>query len=155
MPESPRKLSYQQRARSLPHKYYYRLSLNWVILFYFILVCIIAAAFGFAFDSSIENAYLLLALVVSAVPVWLIGFLVRRKASCPLCKGTPFLDSRASKHVKALRLAPLNYGTTNLLRALITRRFRCHFCGTPFDMLKTNITLQAGEIEDQNKNQNP
>jgi len=144
MDESPRKMSFQQRARSLPHKYYYQLSIFWMVILYLIFFCIIAAGVGFALDSRSNNAYLLIGLVFSAVPVWIIGYVVRKKATCPLCKGTPMLDSQASKHVKAFRIPPLNYGNTNIVRALITRRFRCHFCGSPFDMLKTNVNLQSG-----------
>lgn len=149
MSETPRKLSFQQRARSLPHKYHYRISLAWAFFFYLILLAILTAAIGLSLKDSKENTFLLIGLVFFAIPVWLLGFLSRKKASCPLCKGTPFLDSQASKHVKAFRILPLNYGTTNIVRALITCRFRCHFCGTPFDMLKTNLTAKHNQEEEE------
>ncbi|MGJ8723907.1 MAG: hypothetical protein ACSHYB_05065 [Roseibacillus sp.] len=142
MSDSPRKLPYQQRARSLPHKHFYRVSLCWAVVLYTLVLCIIAAGIGFALVDNVSNGYLLVALVLSALLVWVFSFFSRKKATCPLCKGTPFLDSRASKHVKAVRILPFNYGTTNILRALVTRRFRCHFCGTPFDMLKTNLSTK-------------
>ena len=136
-------MSYSQRARSLPHKHHYRSSLLWAILFYLLLICILAAGIGFALDDNQDNGFLLIALVFGALLVWPLGFLARKKAICPLCKGTPFLDSQASKHVKAVRILPFNYGTTNILRAIVTRRFRCHFCGSPFDMLKNNLTAKS------------
>ena len=144
-PEPTRRLSFQQRARSLPHKYHYRVSVWWATLFCLLVLSILTAGVGFALNGTQFNAFLLIGLIFAAIPVWALGFLARKKASCPLCKGTPFLDSQASKHVKAVRVFPFNYGTTNLLRAFITRRFRCHFCGTPFDMLKTNLTLNREE----------
>ncbi|MDQ8191183.1 hypothetical protein [Roseibacillus persicicus] len=150
MSETPRKLPYEQRARSLPHKLHYHASLCWAVLFYMLLSFIAAAGVGFALDGNEKNAYLLIALTFLAIPVWLLGYLSRRKATCPLCKGTPLLDSQASKHVKAFRLFPLNYGNTNIVRAITTRRIRCHFCGTPFDMLKNN--LQPNQEEQGSRN---
>ena len=138
MSESPRKMPYHQRARTLPHKYHYQISLYWAVLFYTLILCIIAAGIGFALDTNQNNAFLLIGLVFAGIVVWPLGYLARRKATCPLCKGTPLLDSQASKHVKAVRILPFNYGTTNILKAIFARRIRCHFCGTPYDMLKVN-----------------
>lgn len=140
MSETSRKLPYRQRSRSLPHKHHYWTSLAWAVVFYLLLVAILTAGIGLALNDRQENAFLLLGLIFATIPVWVFGFLARKRASCPLCKGTPLLDSQASKHIKAFRILPLNYGTTNILRALITRRIRCHFCGTPFDMLKNNLS---------------
>lgn len=146
MSDTSRKLPYRERARSLPHKYHYLISLAWSAFFYLVVIAIATAGIRLAIDNSEFNAYLLIGLVFGAIPVWLLGFISRKKACCPLCKGTPFLDSQASKHVKAVRILPFNYGTTNLLRAFVTRRFRCHFCGTPFDMLKINLTPKRDEM---------
>ena len=60
----------------------------------------------------------------------------RRSARCPLCKGTPYLNTGALTHRNATRLFPLNHGTSALLSSLITQRFRCMYCGTRFDLLK-------------------
>ena len=80
-------------------------------------------------------APLIVAIVLCAV-TWFVAFLRRRSVRCPLCKGTPLLDSRASRHVKARRLPPFNHGTTAVLGVIFTQRFRCMYCGTPYDMLK-------------------
>lgn len=143
MSESPRKMPYQQRARSLPHKHHFHISLYWAVALYTIVASTLAAAIGFTRSDNQNNAYLLIGLVFVGILVWALGYLTRKKATCPLCKGTPFLDSQASKHVKAVRILPFNYGTTNMLKAIVARRFRCHFCGTPFDMLKTNLTEKS------------
>lgn len=145
MSEASRKLPFKQRARSLPHKHHYWVSFCWASLFYLLLLAILTAGIGFALNDSQFNAFLLIGLIFAAIPVWALGFLARKKATCPLCKGTPLLDSQASKHVKAVRILPFNYGTTNILRAIVTRRLRCHFCGTPYDMLKTNLTPKRDE----------
>ena len=78
-------------------------------------------------------------LVASALALavtWLISFLRRRSARCPLCKGSPLLDSGAAKHAKAFRLRPFNHGTTAVLGILFLNRFRCMYCGTPYDLQK-------------------
>ena len=142
MSEKSRKMPYNQRARSLPHKHHYRISLWWAALFYTLVLCIVAAGIGFALEDNQDNAFLLIGLVFAAIIIWPLGYLSRKKATCPLCKGTPLLDSRASKHEKAVRFFPFNYGTTNILKAIIARRLRCHFCGTPFDLLKNNLTAK-------------
>lgn len=142
MSEPTRKMSFYERARSLPHQHHYRVSLFFGCLLCLNLLAVLTTLVGFAFNGSQFNAFLLIGLCFTVVIFWLLGFLTRKRASCPLCKGTPFLDTRASKHVKAVRFWPLNYGTTNMIRAFVTRRMRCHFCGTPYDMLKTNTTLK-------------
>src|SRR5690606_31426555 len=81
----------------------------------------------------------LVALVLSLV-TWLVAFLRRRNVRCPLCKGTPLLDSRAVTHRGARRLRPLNYGNTAVLSVLFTHRFRCMYCGTCYDLLKPPAT---------------
>jgi hypothetical protein len=67
---------------------------------------------------------------------WLVAFLRRRSARCPLCKGSPLVDSGAVKHAKAYRLRPFNHGTTSVLGILFLSRFRCMYCGTPYDLQK-------------------
>ncbi|MEP4076622.1 hypothetical protein [Haloferula sp.] len=73
---------------------------------------------------------------------WLIGYFRRASAKCPLCKGTPLLDSAASKHKKAYRLRPLNYGTTAQISLLMGHRFRCMYCGTGFDLLRKSSNVR-------------
>jgi hypothetical protein len=75
---------------------------------------------------------------------WFIAFFRRRSARCPLCKGTPLLNTRASTHVKATRVYPLNHGTTAVLSILFTHRFRCMYCGTPYDLLKVPSSSRHG-----------
>ena len=87
-------------------------------------------------------------LVASAVTfavTWLISFLRRRSARCPLCKGSPLLDSGAAKHAKAYRLRPFNHGTTAVLGILFLNRFRCMYCGTPYDLQKLSAVERRRE----------
>lgn len=145
MSDAPRKLGFHERARTLPNKSSYQVSILWTLLLYLILICIVAAGAGVYLNPIPKNTYLLLGLAASLIPVWLFSFFSRKRASCPLCKGTPLLDSQASKHVKAVKIFPLNYGHTNIIRAVVTQRMRCHFCGTPYDLLKKNLTPRPAE----------
>ena len=144
---SMRKLSFSERARSLPFPQHFHSSLRWLAITLLFFICFITSGACLYFAPSPENAYILIAFLVVTIITWIIGFLVRKRATCPLCKGTPFLDSRARVHQKAIRFFPLNYGTTNLIRACLTRRFRCHFCGSPFDLLKVYISGTGFEKE--------
>jgi hypothetical protein len=76
------------------------------------------------------------AFAAASLVTWFVSFVRRRSARCPLCKGSPLYDSGAAKHVKALRVRPLSYGTTAVFSILFLNRFRCMYCGTPCDMLK-------------------
>jgi hypothetical protein len=67
---------------------------------------------------------------------WLIAFCKRRQTHCPLCKGTPLINSGALPHQKAVRWFPLNHGVTATFSIILFQKFRCMFCGTLFDMLK-------------------
>jgi hypothetical protein len=82
------------------------------------------------------------AFAVASLVTWLISFVRRRSARCPLCKGSPLYDSGAVKHAKAQRLRPLNHGTTAVFSILFLNRFRCMYCGTPYDMLKAPSTAR-------------
>ena len=74
-------------------------------------------------------------LVFSAV-TWLIAFFKRRSAHCPLCKGTPLINSGALVHSRATRIFPLNHGVSAIFSIIATQRFRCMYCGSDFDLLK-------------------
>ena len=131
-----RKLSFTEKARSLPFPQHFMASLRLSAVTFLFFICTLTSGACLYFVPTPENSYILIALLLATIVSWIIGFFARKRATCPLCKGTPFLDSKARVHQKAIRFFPLNYGTTNLIRATFTRRFRCHFCGSPFDILK-------------------
>ena len=128
--------SFEERARSVPYRRTYVISVLLCALFYLSVVGALSTLVVTIRDRSLPMAGLLAFLVILSGIFWFLSFLKRRTATCPLCKGTPLLDTRALKHEKAVRFFPLNYGTTNVLRIMARLQFRCHFCGTPFDLLK-------------------
>ena len=136
----PQKLSLAHRSRSVPHKKPFIIAAAASLLFYFSLVALAAGLFAFfsappQFKKS--AAHILVAIPPISSLLWIIAYFKRRQAFCPLCKSTPLLDNLASKHEKARKCKPLNYGTTAILSTIFRQRMRCMYCGTPFDFMKT------------------
>jgi len=67
----------------------------------------------------------------------IISYSRRRAARCPLCIGTPLMNTGALTHKRSTKLAPLNEGYTALLSIAFTQKFRCMYCGTRYDLLKS------------------
>ncbi|MCP5537803.1 MAG: hypothetical protein H7A51_16405 [Akkermansiaceae bacterium] len=138
--ETRQKLSLEQRSRSIPYKRPFVVAVLATLLFYLGLIAFCTSVVTF-FLAPIElrrgAAYTLVTLLPICGFLWTVAYFKRRKATCPLCKCTPFLDNLAHKHQKSFRVRPLNYGTTAVLNVMISQRWRCMYCGTPFDILKT------------------
>ena len=73
---------------------------------------------------------------VSSIITLIISYSKRRSARCPLCIGTPLLNSGALAHKRSFALGPLNEGFTAVLSIACTQKFRCMYCGTRYDLLK-------------------
>jgi hypothetical protein len=139
-PETNRQLSIEQRARSVPYKRPFTVAILTTVVFYLGLLALLTGVITFLLvpeELKREVAYSLVTLIPLCALFWVVSYFKRRKANCPLCRCTPFLDNLASKHQKAFRIRPLNYGTTAVLNAVLTQRWRCMYCGTPFDLLKS------------------
>ena len=148
--EAPRRRSMppiEKRARSVPYKKPYVMAVIISALFYLGLVGTTSALFAFMVVPGQSTASLLVGLGAFSTFLWLFSFFKRRSCFCPLCKGTPLLDSAARRHEKAVRFFPLTYGTSNVIRLLMHQRFRCQFCGTPFDLLKPLTSHSAGHFQ--------
>jgi hypothetical protein len=130
------KPSLDQRARSVPYKKKFVLAG---------IVALITSAVAFFYvtpEFKKRSAELIVASLGFCMLSWLIAYMKRRGTLCPLCKSTPFLDNLARKHDKAYRVKPFNYGTTAVLNAAVIQRWRCMYCGTSFDLLKTKSELK-------------
>ena len=53
------------------------------------------------------------------------------------------MNTGALAHQKAVRIFPLSHGTTATLFIIAIQKFRCMYCGTQFDILKTPSHLQS------------
>lgn len=123
-------------ARSLAHKRPFVVAMLLSCLQYLAMLAAATLAFILFQSRSGSVLYGFIAAVLTVMLSWLFAFLQRRGARCPLCKGTPLLDTAASKHRDARRIKPLNYGTSALVGMITSHRFRCMYCGTLFDLLK-------------------
>jgi len=125
------------RARSVPHRQGYVRAVILSSIHYFgILATVTSLVLFFMHPTPLATKVFILCLGFSIV-TWIFAFFKRRHTHCPLCKGTPLVNTGALAHKKAKRLFPLNHGVTAILSIIATQKFRCMYCGTEFDLLKT------------------
>lgn len=124
------------RARSLHDKRPFNVAVFFAVVHYLCIIAFLTCVVILILNPVEGSVKILITSLVACVFTWLISFFRRRSVRCPLCKGSPLLDTGASKHSKAYRLPPLNHGNTAVLGILFLHRFRCMYCGTPYDMLK-------------------
>ncbi|MEK7948995.1 hypothetical protein [Luteolibacter soli] len=134
------------RARSIHDKRPFQRAIFFTLLHYLCIIAFITCAvILFLHPEPMTMAKPLIASAIAVAVSWLISYLRRRSARCPLCKGSSLLDSGAAKHAKAYRLRPFNYGTTAVLGILFLNRFRCMYCGTPYDLQKRSAVERRRE----------
>ncbi len=131
------------RARSIHNKQPFTTAVFFTLLHYLCLISLVTCLVLLIAGSTKQAMVLpLVASLIASLVTWLIAFVRRRSARCPLCKGSPLIESGAVKHTKAYRLRPLNHGTTAVFGILFLNRFRCMYCGTPYDLLKRSSTAR-------------
>ncbi len=137
------------RARSLPSSRSFTVAVCFSALHYF---CLITTATAFVLffiePSELATKVIMGGLAFSGV-TWLLAFFKRRRALCPLCKGTPLINSGALAHARAVRFMPLNHGVSSTLSIIATQTFRCMYCGSDFDLLKTPSHRRTPMDEDE------
>ena len=124
------------RARSLHDKRPYNVAVFFTLVHYLCLIAFATCVVIVILHPKPASIPPLVVSIAASLVTWLISYIRRRSTRCPLCKGSPLLDSGAAKHAKAYRLPPLNHGATAVLGILFLNRFRCMYCGTPYDLLK-------------------
>ena len=124
------------RSRSMPHVKPFAVAVAWATMHYFCIIAAITALVIFCMAPTQAATQVFVVSLLGSSATWLIAFLKRRKAHCPLCKGTPLFNTGAFTHNKAFRLFPFNHGVTAIFSIIFTQRFRCMYCGSRYDMLK-------------------
>ena len=142
MPSRTIAVAQVSRARSLHDKRPYHVAVFFTLIHYLCLIALLTCGVILALNPVPGSVQILMVSLLACIVSWLVAFCKRRSVRCPLCKGTPLLDGGASKHAKAFRLPPLNHGNTAVLGILFLQRFRCMYCGTPYDMLKKSSQLR-------------
>ncbi|MGC4015960.1 MAG: hypothetical protein QM755_15755 [Luteolibacter sp.] len=119
------------RARSLPYRAPFISAMLWTAVYYLCLIGWVTCAVLFGIYRNELTSRLLIGAMLACIAAWIWAFFKRRAARCPLCKGTPLLNSGALPHGRAVRLAPLNHGTTACISLLFTQQFRCMYLRQP------------------------
>ncbi len=132
------------RARSLPSASPFRAAALFFALHYLGLIVTFTALAAFAREPSQLASRILIGGIAFSAITWFIAYFKRRSTYCPLCKGTPLVNSGAHTHVRAKRIFPFNHGITATLSILATQKFRCMYCGSDFDLLKPPTRLLHG-----------
>ena len=136
------------RARSLPSSGPFNVAAFFSALQYMGMITVITAFILMLLEPSQLAVKVIVSAILFSVVMWLIGFFKRRSARCPLCKGTPLMNSGAHAHSRATRIFPFNHGVSATLSILATQTFRCMYCGSDFDLLKTPSHLRGSREED-------
>lgn len=134
------------RARSLPRPQAFRVAVFFVSVHYLGIVATVTALTVVLLEPSQAASRFFVAGLVFCAISWLVSFFKRRSTFCPLCKGTPLLNTGARTHLRARRLYPLNHGVTAIVSIMATQKFRCMYCGSDYDLLKPSSRLHG--IED-------
>ncbi|RYD32581.1 MAG: hypothetical protein EOP87_12565 [Verrucomicrobiaceae bacterium] len=125
------------RARSLPSSRPFTIAVVFSALHYLGVITLITAFALFFREQSQLAVKVIVGSLIFSVVTWLIAFFKRRSAHCPLCKGTPLINSGALAHSKASRIYPFNHGVSATVSIIATQTFRCMYCGSDFDLMKT------------------
>ncbi len=132
------------RARSLPSRRPFDTAVFFSMIHYLGLVTTVTSFVCYLMaPSELASRFIVGGLIFSATS-WLLTFFKRRAAHCPLCKGTPLVNSGAHTHTKAVRILPFNHGITAVLSIIATQKFRCMYCGSDYDLLKPPSHLLVG-----------
>lgn len=132
------------RARSVPSARPFRVAVFFASLHFLGLIATVTALVGFFIQPSLLASRLLVAGIIFSALSWLIAYFKRRGVHCPLCKGTPLVNSGALPHARARRIGPLNHGVSAVLSIMATQKFRCMYCGSDYDLLKPRNRLLHG-----------
>lgn len=144
MPESQPQAIKTPRARAVPHARPFKVAVFFSALHFLGLIATLTAmTSAWIRPNPLAPKVVIAGLVFSGV-TWLIAYFKRRSTHCPLCKGTPLINSGALPHVRARRIGPFNHGVSAILAILATHRFRCMYCGSDFDLLKPRNSALGG-----------
>jgi hypothetical protein len=137
------------RARSVRFARPFRTAVFFTSIFFLVFIGTSAALVAFFIQPSQLAARLLVGGIALSVLTWVIAYFKRRAVYCPLCKGTPLVNSGARPHVRARRFGPFSHGISAVMSILATQKFRCMYCASDYDLLKPpSRMLQArGEEE--------
>lgn len=129
------------RCRSVPYRTPYYFALFWTILHVFCVISTLMMVVLFFLNHQQANGFnfkrYIIAGAISSLVTLIISYSRRRAARCPLCIGTPLMNTGALTHKRSTTIGPLNEGYSALVSIAFTQKFRCMYCGTRYDLLKS------------------
>ena len=108
------------RARSLPSSRPFNVAVFFSALQYMGMITTLTAFILFFYEPSQLATQVIIGSMVFSAVMWLIAFFKRRSACCPLCKGTPLINSGALAHSRATRIFPFSHGVSATLSIMAT-----------------------------------
>jgi hypothetical protein len=148
-PVSETKQARIARFRSVPNRQPYIRSVLLSAVHYMCILATVTTLAVFVINPSHLAARMLIFCLGFTAITWLLAYFKRRSTHCPLCKGTPLLNSGALPHKNAIRIFPFNRGVSAILSVIATHKFRCMYCGNGFDILKQS-SHQRGSYKQAN-----
>ena len=135
------------RARAVPYARPIKVAVFFFVLHFLGLVATLTAMVNALIRPDALALRMVIAGLAFSAITWLMAYTKRRSAQCPLCKGSPLINSGARPHIRAKRIVPFNHGVSTILSILAMQRFRCMYCGSDFDLLKP----RSSALEDRNR----
>lgn len=152
-PDNPPPRATAARLRSIPYRWPFIKAQIFILANYASAVAVLTCIPILILDPIPRNVEILVACLASYAVTSLVSFLGRRKVLCPLCKGTPLVQSKARIHDKASRIFPFDHGTSTLFRLIFTQTFQCMYCACRFDLLKPlPAPRKSGEVDASTEN---
>ena len=100
----------------------------WLLHWLFAMAAVVVLALTFLVSKTYGLLFLMLALGFCLV--FAIRWIHSRSVSCPLCHGKLLHGSKCHKHIDARRHSLFTY--TSSLDVVLSGKFICMYCGTPF-----------------------
>jgi len=133
-----------KRPRSLAHSGVFYSAVFWCAINFLCFASTLIFVSIYVYDPMIlgegeaKPRYVIIAGITISLVTFIIAYIKRRAAKCPLCKGTPLLNTGAQPHHNAISVMPFNHGYTAVLSIVFTQKICCMYCGTKYDLLKTS-----------------
>lgn len=137
------------RYRSVPYRTPFYSAVAWTLILWCSIAATITLVALFLVHHEQGNGDLYKRpIIISAggtILTLIISYYKRRAARCPLCIGTPLINTGALPHRRSRKFGPFSEGYTTVFSIAFTQKFRCMYCGTRYDLLKTPRRKQEAD----------
>ncbi len=128
------------RYRSIPYRTPYLMAVVWTLIHWCCMTATLTLVIFFLYHHHAgKGAKYKRPIIIAAggtILTLIVSHYKRRVVRCPLCIGTPLINTGALTHKRSRKFGPLNEGQCSILSIAMTQKFRCMYCGTRYDLLK-------------------